>query len=237
VTKVYQTDSEGIRTACETQQTMVKAFFKENDARFSQTEDTPPMQSPLIDDWGYLADTEAAENVLDGSYEPPKTVNWYAKELIRELRRPAIVQLHTPIPTHMSLEEHSRGWKKTKEKAAEPSGPSMAQVKSASQDMTLAEIDVFMRNLPYEKGFAPQAWQLITDIEILKKIGVYDIEKMRTIQLMHASFNMNNKKMGRDMMYFAEQRKILAKEQYGSRKHHQSIIAALNKRLTMDLLR
>jgi hypothetical protein len=55
---------------------------------------------------------------------------------------------------------------------------------------------------------------------------------------MHASFNKNNKKMGRDMMYFAEQRKILAKEQYGSRKHHQSIIAALlNKRLTMDLLR
>jgi hypothetical protein len=171
VTKVYQTDSEGVRTACETQQTMVKAFFIENDARFSQTEDTPPMQSPLIDDWGYLADTEVAENVLDGSYEPPETVDRYAKELIRELRRPAIVQRHAPIPTHTSLEEHPRGWKKTKEKLAEPSvGPSMAQVKSASQDTTLAEIDVFMRNLPYEKGFAPQAWQLITDIEILKKL-------------------------------------------------------------------
>jgi hypothetical protein len=37
VTKVYQTDDDGIRTACETQHTMVQAFFNENDSRFSQT--------------------------------------------------------------------------------------------------------------------------------------------------------------------------------------------------------
>jgi hypothetical protein len=113
----------------------------------------------------------------------------------------------------------------------------MAAVKAASQDRTLATIDNFMRNLPYTKGFSPAAWQLIRDVEILKKSGVYDVEKMRTIQLMHAAYNMNNKKMGRGMMHFAEQSKILAREQYGSRKHHQAITAALNKRLTMDLLR
>ena len=60
---------------------------------------------------------------------------------------------------------------------------------------------------------------------------------MRTIQLMEAEFNMNNKKLGRDVMAFAEQHKALAPEQFGSRKNHQSVLAALNKRLTMDLLR
>jgi hypothetical protein len=45
----------------------------------------------------------------------------------------------------------------------------MAEVKAASQDKILAEIDTFMRNLPYVKGFAPTSWQLITNVEILKK--------------------------------------------------------------------
>ena len=47
---------------------------------------------------------------------------------------------------------------------------------------------------------------------------------------------MNNKKLGRDVMAFAEKHKALAPEQFGSRKNHQSVLAALNKRLTMDLL-
>ena len=37
-----------------------------------------------------------------------------------------------------------------------------------------------------------------------EKLGVYDIEKMRTIQLMNAEFNMNNKMLGRDMMKAAK---------------------------------
>jgi hypothetical protein len=49
---------------------------------------------------------------------------------------------------------------------------------------------------------------------------------------------MNNKKLGRDMMSFAESCKVLAPEQFGSPKNHQSIfLAVLNKRLTMDVLR
>jgi hypothetical protein len=76
----------------------------------------------------------------------------------------------------------------------------------------------------------------LTDVEILKKTGVFDVEKMRTVQLMHAAFNMNNKKPCRDVMAFAEKHHALAPEQFGSRKNHQSVLAALNKRLTVDLL-
>ena len=237
VTKVYQTDEDGNRTVCDTQTTMVKAFFTENDSRFSQTENTPPMQAPLVDDLGYLANTHCAEQILDGTYQPSPTVDKYAIELLHELRVPNSVRNHELIPITITTSEHTQGWTRTKEKSAEPSGPSMAEVKAASQDHILADIDTFMRNLPYTKGFSPQSWQLITDVEILKKAGVYDVEKMRTIQLMHAVFNMNNKKLGRDMMRSAEARNILAREQFGSRKHHQSITAALNKRLTMDILR
>ena len=138
----------------------------------------------------------------------------------------------------LSLPDHVLGWKRQKEAtASEPTGLAFSHYKAAAQDPMLAEIDRFMRNLPYREGFSPDAWQFITDVEILKKAGVFDIEKMRTIQLMHSAFNMNNKQLGRDMMSFAESCQILAPEQFGSRKNHQSILAALNKRLTMDVLR
>jgi hypothetical protein len=163
VTKVYQTDEDGIEMVCETQETMVKAFLKENDWRFSQTEPTPPMQPPLVNDLGYLAETEMAEQVLEGTYEIPQEVDRHTQELLQELRRPEIVREKGPIHTVVTPAEHTHCWKRTKEKSAEPSGPSMAEVKAASQDEVLAGIDAFMRNLPYTKGFSPKGWQLITE--------------------------------------------------------------------------
>ena len=54
---------------------------------------------------------------------------------------------------------------------------------------------------------------------------------------MNAEFNMNNKWIGKELMYWAEQNQLIALEQFGSRKVHECITAALNKRLTFDILR
>lgn len=54
---------------------------------------------------------------------------------------------------------------------------------------------------------------------------------------MFADFNMNNKKLGRDVMAMAEACGVLPDDQYGSQKWYRAIMAALNKRLTMDALR
>jgi hypothetical protein len=53
---------------------------------------------------------------------------------------------------------------------------------------------------------------------------------------MVAEFNMNNKKLGRNVMANAEEVHEFPDEQAGSCKNHQSLMAALNKVLTMDLL-
>jgi hypothetical protein len=85
VTKVYQTSEDGVKTVCETQKTMVKAFFNENNLQFSQTESTAPMKSPLVEDLSYLAEIQKAEQVLEGSYQPMQKVDRYALELLHEL--------------------------------------------------------------------------------------------------------------------------------------------------------
>ena len=69
----------------------------------------------------------------------------------------------------------------------------------------------------YVSGFPPQAYQTITDFQILKKCGVYEVEKMCTIQLMNAAFNMNNKTTGRQAMAQAERFNLIPWEQTGSR--------------------
>jgi hypothetical protein len=55
--------------------------------------------------------------------------------------------------------------------------------------------------------------------------------------LMSAEFNMNNKKLGREMMITAEANNTLPREQYGCRTYHKSIIALLNKKLALDVIR
>jgi hypothetical protein len=84
----------------------------ENDGRFSQSESTPPMTSPLVDDFGYLGDTPVAEAVLDGTYVAPKGTDPYAVKLLAQMRWPDCIQGQPELPSCVSLQSHINGWKK-----------------------------------------------------------------------------------------------------------------------------
>jgi hypothetical protein len=70
------------------------------------------------------------------------------------------------------------------------------------------------------------------DMLILKKTAPAAIEKLRIIVLFHALFNLNNKRIGRDMIANAERLNQIPWEAYGSRKRHQSIECAVIKVFT-----
>ena len=61
------------------------------------------------------------------------------------------------------------------------------------------------------------------------------IEKLRIIVLFHAMFDMNNKRIGRDMIANAEAANQIPWEAYGSRKRHRAIECTANKVLTTDI--
>ena len=130
-----------------------------------------------------------------------------------------------------------QAWTKQKEAiSSEPEGLTFSHYKAGAQDESINHFNALLRCLPYKYCFSPSHWQEITDVEILKNPGVYDIDKMQTITLMDATYNMNNKQLGWDLMNHAEKLGNLAREQYSSPKHHQSCTAATNKVLTMDIL-
>ena len=62
--------------------------INENDARFNQSSDTPLMQAPMSDLLGYLANTNTADQILQGTFQPPENVDSYTKEVLQELQMP-----------------------------------------------------------------------------------------------------------------------------------------------------
>ena len=82
----------------------------ENEDRVSQSSETPFMTSPLVADFGYLTDTVAAVQVLQGTYQVSPDTNPYAALLLKELQK--IDSLKIPlIPTTLSAKEHIGAWK------------------------------------------------------------------------------------------------------------------------------
>ena len=94
--------------------------------------------------------------------------------------------------------------------AGEPSCLSFAHYKAASQDRMLNSVDILLRMVPLPVGISPDAWQVITDVEILKKAGELRVAKMRLIQLMSPEFQINNKMIGRNVLRHAENANVVA---------------------------
>jgi len=67
-----------------------------------------------------------------------------------------------------------------------------------------------------------------------KSPGNFQVNKLQIILLFKADFNQINKYIGQEMMYHAEQYRLVDREQYGSHHGHSSITQSLNKCLTFD---
>ena len=63
--------------------------------------------------------------------------------------------------------------------------PNNAAHKVCTFDPTLNEIDCMMRSAQLEFDFTPKDWCVYDDVEILKKDGDINIDKMRLITLIH----------------------------------------------------
>ena len=69
------------------------------------------------------------------------------------------------------------------------------------------------------RGFSSiSSYKNVTDFQINKKEGIYDVEAMRKNQLFSAAFNMNNKTIGKEVMRRAEELNLISEKQSGFRK-------------------
>jgi Reverse transcriptase (RNA-dependent DNA polymerase) len=228
---------------CTTKLETEQAFLSESSTRFRQADVTPALTTlyPALGRYGL---TNESASILDGTFLPPDTIDYWTKEWLKEMERPPNF---SPMTLDRSQEEHATGWKKAKERtSASPFGLRFAHYMAHTYDEGLSTIDYQLASIPLLTGTSPVHWQQGMNAWLLKKPGEFRISKMRTILLYDAAFNQNNKWTGRASMQHAERlqnnattplRQAMAPEQFGSRKHHQSIDQCLNKRLTFDLSR
>ena len=109
--------------------------------------------------------------------------------------------------------------------------------KAAVHHKNASKLDGLSRQLLHQVGFALESYGNIVDHQILKKARILAVEKMRTIQLMVAVFNMNNKRTGRLAMKRAKKAKLTLWEQGGSRKDQRAAYSLVDKVLSMDIVR
>ena len=82
-----------------TQEEMIAAIGASNLSCQQQCLGTPSMSPPFTTEFGYLAATPAAKEVIDGSYTPPPGMDPFLVELLDAMSMPAAIWgLGTPPP-------------------------------------------------------------------------------------------------------------------------------------------
>ena len=119
----------------------------------------------------------------------------------------------------ISTNSYRESWKRMKPNtSSSPFQPIFVDYIAGSQDNKIVKVNVTMANIPYASGYTPTVWTQMTNVLIPKKSHSSLVEKLQIIVLFHALFNMNNKRIGQDMVASMDQLKQIPWEVYGGCK-------------------
>ena len=234
-TFVNVTQPDGSKRSISAKEELESAIINENVKKYHQCENTPFLQEPLYTQFGRYGEGPATEKVKNGTYVPPADLDEVTKDFLHECHQSDSIKSEGPMPLKRSVAEFRQSWKVMKEKTSSRE-LHFGHFKAGMQHDLLSIVHWILAEIPFRTGYSPQRWQNATDVMILKKLGVYDVEALRTIVLYESDFNHNNKWLGRSMMHKLVTKKRLAPEQY-SIPGRKAIDHALNRRLMFDLVR
>ena len=108
--------------------------------------------------------------------------------------------------------------------------------RAATEHDDIMDLHYRMAEIPFRTGYVPKRWKKANNVMILKKEGVSDLDRLRTLVLFESDFNHNNKFLGREMMHQMIDREFIANEQY-SRPGRKCIDHVVNRKLYFDIVR
>ena len=136
------------------------------------SDDTAFMMEPLLSEFGYRNDTQAAQEVLEGTYVPPEDISDACKKLLQGLRTPHNIRIR---PTkfrprrRITTEDHIKAFKRAKERtSAGMSNLHFGMFKAHIKRRNLAEMDTSMRSVAYTTGYSYKRWKRGLDVQLLK---------------------------------------------------------------------
>jgi hypothetical protein len=169
-----------------------------NSAKYQQCDNSCFLQEPLLSEFGYLGDSPNSEAVLEGTYVPSPETNYYGALLLGHMNYPPRMDHSNCLPDKVTTTDHEGNWKKAKEyTSAGLSGLHFGMFKSAAKHSDLVQFDAARRSIMYNTGQAYPQWYKGIDVMLLKASGDTRAHKLRTILLLEADYNMNNKLLSR----------------------------------------
>ena len=191
-------------------QEMDQAFCNENRKKYHQTENTCPfMVEPLRSHFGDFGEGTETTKVLSGTYDPPPSVSQDVKDFLQACKIPEGTTTNLP----RTAEHFSQSWKRMREDTGTGS-IHFGYFKAATEHKTNILLHYALAEIPFRSGYTPERWKQATNVMILKKEGITDIDRLRTIVLFEADYNHNNKFLGRQMMSHGIKHQLLTPEQY-----------------------
>lgn len=213
---------------------MEQAIIQNNKQKYQQTKGQCPLtKGTLLQHLGYLADTQASDEILTGEYILPRKCRRTVKRFLKACKIPMNFSPH-PFD-QLTQEQYKNGWASVNERT------SSGQVhyghwKVGAKHPIIGRMEWLMSILPFRHGFSPKIWHKATDVMIMKASGKTDLESLRTIVLYEADFNFMNKRLGRQATDNAAHNNEMAIEQF-AKKGTSCIDQCLNRRLVFDLVR
>lgn len=213
---------------------MEQAITEENRQKYHQIENTCPfINEPLREQFGDYGIGPETDNVLQGTYVAPDTLDESTICFLEQCKIP--LGKNTITKLERSIEDFKSSWEKMNERTG-TRDLHFGHFKAATKNSLNLLLHYALAEIPFRSGYTPERWKQASDLMILKKEGVNDVDRLRTIVLFEADFNHNNKFLGRAMMYHTVLNDMLAKEQY-STPGKKCIDHVINRRLLFDLIR
>ena len=203
---------------------------------YRQAKEAPSLNQATTELFGVFGETIEAQQVLEGTFEFPDTLDPFLVDLLKHCRKPGSVP---DIPVIMSTKDFQAIWKQgTKEKTtSSPHSCHFGHFKAIAKDNKLSQMWSKLLSIPMMSGFSPQLYRSMTMLMLEKKPGVIRVDVQRFIALLDSMFSCSCRYMAKRVSTNAEIFDMFAPEQFGSRKLMEAIIQAINLRLIMDLAR
>ena len=115
------------------------------------------------------------------------------------------------------------------------SGRHFGVYKALTRDPLLLQVFINAFNIAFVNGIPYERWSNFLNVMTLKEPGNRNVEKLRSLILGEADWNMGGRIfVNRRMLRGAEALNLIPDEHYGGRKNMKAIDAVLNKRLALD---
>ena len=217
-----------------------EAIMENNDKRFRLPYGTPMLDgSSLQKDLGLLSTTEAATQILGGTYHCEDDVEEETKRLIAGFSKVFDKARNLNFNQHISAQDYTTYWRGRKEKTSSSySKLHFGHWIACADSPYLASLHAKRIELAFRSGAPLHRWQSGLSVMLEKVAGVNLVDKLRAILLMEADFNFaNSLYFGKRALDSANKQDLITHNTFGSKRNSCPIEVPICRLMFFDMVR